>query len=498
MRLLMKKNGGYTLMELLMYVALLGLVMSFIAMVFRHMLWRDRLEELLDDHVKLKQATDLICESVKNAAEIIKPQTGTLSSKIVIRKNDGSFEKIGMYHVGNNLAFIVRRGRSLDELEILSDAETRDHVFSKYVKNIYFARPFYNHIVLKAVSERNFSVIAVNADSVDMASRVLIVKDFGRGYSEEFKHANRLIDVSDDFISKYAQIKKSYEETALSPENVRKFLNAFDSESKSKNILASRAKLREFISEKNCNQVGKILFYTAGLIEKMSNEVSIAASRKKIIVADKDVQGVAENIFGRDIIYGYESYMNKLSAHNLPGLTLKPDYGGLLFEIKRVCDYNRSSLITDLGLAAPYTGSLNDDVGNQINVLNLYYGKTVPLSINDVNIFSELEACPEFNSPQSVFGSIYEIIDSKLAWLSNEKTLIQNIDVLCYCYKNIKKVTAYDSKIDILDHKIKFQILVEYASDVKELSFFVKNAMNSAFIEFPELFKNIPIPASAK
>ncbi len=158
------KKRGYTLVELLMYTALLGLVMSFIALIFRHMLWRDRLEKHLDDHLRLKAAFDMVCDSLRNGAEVIRPKSGTVSSKIILLKNDGTYEKIGMYSVGGSLRFVLRQAKSLEALEPEIDYETPAMIYSKYVTKFYAARPMYNHIVIKAVSENNSVMKAVNLD----------------------------------------------------------------------------------------------------------------------------------------------------------------------------------------------------------------------------------------------------------------------------------------------------------------------------------------------
>lgn len=497
MRIELKKRG-YTLVELLMYTALLGLVMSFIALIFRHMLWRDRLEKYLDDHLRLKTAFDMVCDSVRNSAEVIKPASGTLTSKLIILKNDGTYEKIGMYTVNNSPAFISRSARTLEELESDVDYEKAERIFSRYVKKFYVARPFYNHVLLKASTDNNSAVTALNLDSVKVPRLVNFHKDFYREYRGEFTRDNYIISVSDKMRSNYSNDRRALCDAMLSAKNIRDFTAAFDRGSKSTNILRSKARLKEFISESGANEIGRILFFTAYLIEKSSVEISLANTRKRLVVADNDITGTPEDIFGPEIISGYESASRLIAAKSRAGVIIKPDYKTMLYEMGRVCDYNKTALMTQMGIATPYTGSILDDRGNAVNIINLHFGKTVPLAVSDIDIFSDIEAAPPFNSPDKAFSSIYQIIDSKLPYLGVNKTFSENLDALMYASKNIKKVTVYSNKIDIYDHRIKFPLRVIFNGRGYDLAFFIRQAADMALTELPDMSKSIPIPISAK
>ena len=497
MRIELKKRG-YTLVELLMYTALLGLVMSFIALIFRHMLWRDRLEKYLDDHLRLKTAFDMVCESVRNSVEVIKPASGTITSKLIVLKTNGMYEKIGMYSVNGAPAFISRTAKTLEELDAGVDYEKPERVFSKYVKKFYVARPFYNHVLLKASTDNNSAVTALNLDSVKIPGPVSFYKDFYREYRNEFSRDNYIISVSEKLRSNYSNDRRALCGAMLSAKNIRDFTAAFDRGSKSSNILRSKARLKEFISESGANEIGRILFFTAYLIEKASVEISLANTRRKLVVANKDVTGTPEDIFGHETLDGYAAAAQLIASKSRAGVVIKPDYKTMLYEIGRVCEYNKTALMTQMGIATPYTGSILDDRGNAVNIINLHYGKTVPLSPGDIDIFSDVEAAPPFNSPDSAFSSIYQIIDSKLPYLGVNKTFAENLDALIYSSKNIKKVTIYSNKIDIYDHRIKFPLRVIFNGRGYDLSFFIRQAADMALTELPDMSKSIPIPISAK
>ena len=128
----------------------------------------------------------------------------------------------------------------------------------------------------------------------------------------------------------------------------------------------------------------------------------------------------------------------------------------------------------------------------------MHYGKTVPLAVSDIDLFSEIERCPEFNSPDSVFSSIYQLIDSKLPYIGADKTFAENLDALIYATKNIKKVTVYSNKVDIFDHKVKFPVMVFVNGRSFDLAFFIRRAAEMALAELPDMSKSIPIPISAR
>ncbi len=492
------KKRGYTLVELLMYTALLGLIMSFIAIIFRHMLWRDRLEKHLDDHLRLKAAFDMSCEALRNSVEVIRPKSGELTSKIIVLKNDGTYQKIGMYSVGNLPAFISRTAKTLAELDADADYETGANVFSKYVKKFYVARPFYNHIVIKAVSPNNSIITALTLDSVKIPSDLLFHKDYYREYRNEFTGGNSIVNISEKFNSNYAKNKQALNSALINPATVDKFLAAFDAGSASLNPIKSKSLLKQLIGSDGATDIGRVIFYTVYLIDKASTEISLANAKRTITVADKDMSETPEDIFGVDIISDYRLCAQKISSNARGGLKIKPDYKAMLYEIKRICDFNKNSLLTQMGIATPYTGSITDERGNIVNVINLHYGKTVPLSINDINLFSEIEGSPEFNSPDTVFSSIYQIIDSKLPYISSGATFAQNLDALMYASKNIKKVIVYSNKIDIFDHKIKFGHKVIFNGREYDLAFFIRQAAEMALTTLPDTSKIIPIPISVK
>ncbi|OQA74710.1 MAG: hypothetical protein BWY32_03502 [bacterium ADurb.Bin243] len=492
------KKRGYTLVELLMYTALLGLVMSFIALIFRHMLWRDRLEKHLDDHLRLKAAFDMVCDSLRNGAEVIRPKSGTVSSKIILLKNDGTYEKIGMYSVGGSLRFVLRQAKSLEALEPEIDYETPAMIYSKYVTKFYAARPMYNHIVIKAVSENNSVMTAVNLDSLKIPSEISYHKDYYREYRDEFKHQNYIINISEKLSSAYSKEKAALNAALMNRKSINAFMASFDAKSKSANILKSKARLKDFISENGSNEIGRVLFYTAYLIETASEEIRLANTRSRLVVADKDISATPADIFGHETVAEYGIYAQKIAANKNGGVKIAPDYKTMLYELKRVCEYNKSSLMTQMGIATPYTGSILDERGNAVNVINMHYGKTVPLAVSDIDLFSEIERCPEFNSPDSVFSSIYQLIDSKLPYIGADKTFAENLDALIYATKNIKKVTVYSNKVDIFDHKVKFPVMVFVNGRSFDLAFFIRRAAEMALAELPDMSKSIPIPISAR
>lgn len=493
-----QKKRGYTLVELLMYTALLGLVMSFIAVIFRHMLWRDRLEKHLDDYLKLKTAFDMSCEALRNSVEIIRPKSGELTSKLIVLKNDGTYQKFGMYSVGNTFAFISRAAKTLDELDAGTDYETGANIFSKHVKKFYAARPFYNHIIVKAVSANNSVLTALNLDSVKIPADLLFHKDYYREYRNEFSSGNYIVNISEKFNSNYTQNKQALNSALINPASVNKFMSAFDAFSASSNPIKSKSMLKQLIGDDGATDIGRLIFYTAYLIDKASVEVGLANAKKTITAADKDITETPEDIFGADIISDYLLCAQKISYSAGGGLKIKPDYKTMLYEIKRVCDYNKKALFTQMGIASPYTGNITDERGNIVNVVNLHYGKTVPFSANDINLFSEIEGSPEFNSPDTVFSSIYQIIDSKLPYISHSATFAQNLDAFMYASKNIKKVVVYSNKIDIFDHKIKFGHKVIFNGREYDLAFFIRQAAEMALTRLPDTSMIIPIPISVK
>ncbi len=489
---------GYSLIELLMYTALLGLVMSFIAIIFRHMLWRDRLEKYLEEHLKLKNAADMVCETLKSASKVIRPESGAFSSKIIVLKNDGTYQKIGMYRVGNSAAFISRGANSIEELDADTDYDVAANIYSKYVKKFYAARPFYNHIIFKTESANNSLLSALNLDSLRVPSPLLCYKDYYREYRNEFTQGSGVVNVSEKLSSNYYKSKSSFNASMIDSKAVDKFMSDFDKYSGSAEPLRAKSILKKFIKKDGADDIGRVIFYTAYLIEKASVEICIANGKRQLISADKDVSGTALDIFGADVIMDYELCMAKIASASRNGLSIKPDYKTLFYEARRVCDYNKKSLMTQMGIATPYTGSISDEKGNAVNVINLHYGKTVPLSPGDVNIFSEIEGCPPFNSPDASFSSIYQVIDSKLPYLDEKNTFIQNLDVLMYASKNIKKVTVYSNKVDIFDHKIKFGLKITFGGREFDLAFFIRQAAEMALNELPDTSKIIPIPLSAK
>jgi hypothetical protein len=492
------KKRGYTLVELLMYTALLGLVMSFIAIIFRHMLWRDRLEKHLDDHLRLKTAFDMSCEALRNSVEVIRPKSGELTSKIIVLKNDGTYQKIGMYSVGDTSAFISRTANTLAELDADTDYETGANIFSKYVKKFYAARPFYNHILVKAVSANNSVITSLTLDSVKIPADLLFHKDYYREYRNEFTSGSYIVNISEKLNSNYTRNKQALNSALINPATVNKFMAAFDAGSASSNPIKSKSSLKQLIGDDGATDIGRLIFYTAYLIDKASNEISLANAKRIIKAADKDITETPEDIFGADIISDYRLCAQKISFNARGGLKLKPDYKTMLYELKRVCDYNKNSLLTQMGIASPYTGNITDERGNVISVINLHYGKTVPFSINDLNLFSEIEGSPDFNSPDTVFSSIYQIIDSKIPYISAGATFAQNLDAFMYASKNIKKVIVYSNKIDIFDHKIKFGHKVIFNGREYDLAFFIRQAAEMALTKLPDTSKIIPIPISVK
>lgn len=492
------KKRGYTLVELLMYTALLGLVMSFIALIFRHMLWRDRLEKHLDDYLRLKTAMDKVCASARNAVEVIRPAPGQVSSKVILLKNDGTYEKIGMYAVGDSPAFVSRVSKTLEGLDAEVDYETKKHVFSAHIRRFYMARPFYNHVVVKASSANNSAMTALNLDSLKVPSELSFQKDYYREYRNEFTRDHSIITVSEKMSSGYSKDRRALCAALMEPKKIRDFFAAFERGSGSSNPVRSRARLKEMIGENGSSEIGRILFFTAYLIEKASVEISLANTRRKLVVADKDVSETPADIFGAEVTAGYENAAAQIAAKSRPGAVIKPDYKTLLYEVGRICDYNRTALMTQMGLATPYNGNILDDRGNVVNVINLHFGKTVPLTVGDLDIFADIEGAPEFRSPDAAFSSIYQVIDSKLPYIGAGKTFAENLDALNYACKNVKKVTVYSNKIDIFDHKVRFPLMVIFNGRSYELAYFVRRAAELALTELPDMSKSVPIPISAR
>jgi len=491
---------AFSLIELLMYLALLGVIMSFVIMIFRQMTWRDRLEGYAEDNIKLKAVIDRVADSVKNASNIIRPAPGKISNRLIILRDDGIFEKFGMHSVGGKLKFTLTRDKDLEKLDANSEEEREANVFSTFATTFYAARPFYNHIIFKVSTPKNSLVSAGNADLLKFPQNVQITKYFSQDFRKNFIHENLSVNVTPDFKMKYSELKKGFEQTALNDKNIRRFMDDFDKYSKSPNFLRSRAMLKEFISDRHSTDIGKIIYYTAAIIEKCSAEISLASGVPNFSFEPGTPGGSAEEIFGRELITDYKIFMARIAKSSKPSsfFTIRPDCQSLAYEIKRVCEANKNTLISDMSLATPYNGELLDDKGNPVSVININYGKTVPISINDVNIYSEIEKCPPFSSPDTQFSSIYEVIDSKLPFLSNDRTLAQNLETLYYGTKKVKKVTIYGSNIDIFDFEVKFPIKVSMRGTEYDLAFFVRMAQEMAQVEFPDLSRSTPLPSSVK
>ncbi len=498
-RIMIKKNA-YSLIELMMYLALLGVIMSFVIMIFRQMTWRDRLEGYAEDNVKIKAVMDRVADSVKNAVDIIKPSPGKISNRLIVLRDDGTFEKFGIHSVGGKLKFTLTRDKSLEKLDANSEEEREANVFSNFATTFYAARPFYNHLIFKVATPKNSIVSAGAADLLKFPQNIQITKYFSSDFRKNFIHENLAVNVTPDFRTKYSEIKKGFEKAALDDKNIRGFMDDFDKYSKAANFLKSRALLKEFISDRHSTDIGKIIYYTAAIIEKCSVEISLASGVANFSFEPGTPGGSAEEIFGRELITDYKIIMSRIAkSSKSPSLfSIRPDCQSLAYEIKRVCDANKNTLISDMSLATPYNGELLDDRGNPISVININYGKTVPISINDVNIYSEIEKCPPFSSPDTRFSSIYEVIDSKLPFLSNERTLAQNLEALYYGTKKVKKVTIYGSNIDIFDFEVKFPIKISMRGCEYDLAFFVRMAQEMAQVEFPDLSRSTPVPSSVK
>ncbi|HNY12830.1 MAG TPA: hypothetical protein PKK26_14680 [Candidatus Wallbacteria bacterium] len=494
------KKNAYSLIELLMYLALLGVVMSFVIMIFRQMTWRDRLEGYAEDNVRIKAVMDKVTDSVKNAVEIIKPAPGKISNRLIVMRDDGTYEKLGIYNVGGKPKFTLTRNKSIEKLDVNNDEERESNVFSNFATSFYVARPFYNHALIKVSTPKNSMVTAASAELLKYPKNVQITKYFSSDFRKNFIHDNLAVNVTADFRQKYSEIKKGFEDVVLNEKNIRKFMENFDKYSKSQNFLKSRAMLKEFISDRHTTDIGKIIFYTADIIEKCSAEISLSSKISTLSFEPGTPGNYAEEIFGRELIGEYKAFMVKIAkSSNHPSLfTIRPDCQSLTYEIIRVCNANKNTLIDNMSLATPYTGELLDDNGSPISVININYGKTVPISINDVNIYSDIEKCPPFSSPDTRFSSIYEVIDSKLPFLSNDQTFAQNLETLYYGVKKVKKVTIYGSNIDIFDFDVKFPIKISMRGIEYDLAFFVRMAQEMAQTEFPDLSRSTPIPTSIK
>lgn len=493
-----KVYNGTTLIELLIYFALLSLVMTFIALILRQMFWHDNVKETISDYSNLKNVLDKVTNSLRNSFEIIKPKPNELTSKIIILKNDGTYEKIGMYEIGNQLKFVFKSSNQFLDLDPYVDYANVNEVHSNDIKEFYVMRPLYNHIVIKIKTFKNEIITSITLDSLRMPTNVLIQKDYFREFKDAIININSGVKITDKINLMYKNEHENLLKALINKSTINNFFKEFDNKSKSKNLNYSKTLLKKFINENEVTDIGKIIFLTTYLIERISNEINLATNSNKIEVKDKHVKQNAIDIFGLDIISSYEQIVKLLSYNVKRKFVLKPNYKALIYEIEKICEHNKKTLITSSYLTMSLSETILDERGNPINIVNLYHGKTIPLSLNDVNVLSNIEALPYVDSLDCTFESIYEIIDAKLPYLSLNNTFAQNFEILMYGFKKIKQVHQYSNKIDILDYKIKIPVDVIINNVNIGFDLFLRQAYELAILELPDLTKNIPLPLKAK
>jgi len=494
-----KKRSAYTLIEMLMYFALLGLLMSFIAMIFRQMMWRDRLEEYIDETMRLKFATDKVNDSLRNAAEIIRPVPMKVSDKLVVMRTDGTFEKIGMYSVDGKMRFVYSKAKTLAGLDHDSSYASRESVYSPHVTAFYIGRPIYNHVIYKLVSQRFEAKLTQNLDGLKIPAPVNITGYYSDDFARNFVHTTNIVTMAKGFGEAYEKSRKKFEETVFTARNIDKFYASFDRYSKAVNPVRSKSRLKGFLSADKLTDIGKIIYFTADLIDRCSNEISVASGAKFSSFWTEEGVSPADPkvIFGLEFLEDYRIFNQRMSGLK-NSLSMSPDVESLVAGIDVVCRANASSFTGMRNLAEPYNGQFFNEMGNRVNVDNLPRGMSVPFSPNDVNVFSGFERCPACDGPKASISSIYEVIESKIDYLSNDKTMAENLEVLFYGVKKVKKAIRFGENIDIYDQDVKFPIVVSTGTKKYDLAYFIRQACDLAGVSLPDYSKGTPLPGSIK
>lgn len=492
-------RSGYTVIEMLMYFAILGLVMSFIVMVFRQMMWKDRLQEYVDETLRLKHATDLVADALRNAAEVIRPAPMKVSNRLVVMRTDGTYEKIGMYSVDGKMRFVHSKAKTLEGLDHDSAYASRESVYSPYITAFYVGRPLYNHAIFKAASGRFDARLAADLCCLKIPAPVGVTGYYSDDYKKNFAHSTNIVAMSRGFVENYESSRKKFEESVFTDRNIARFYESFDKYSKAQNPVRSKARLREFLAPGKVGDIGKIIYFTALLVDRCSSEIALSECSKfqSFWTEEGVVPADPKEIFGFDFLEDYRIFSQRLAGMK-HRFSLSPDVDALAAAIAEVCRANASAFTGMRELAEPFEGGILDDSGNPVNIRNTPRGVSVPFSPADVDVYSGIERCPQFAGPKTEFSSIYEIIESKIDYLSGERTLAENLDVLIYGVKKVKKALRFGENIDVTDREVKFPIVVTAGGSRYDLAFFVRQACDLGEIAFPDYRKGTPVPASIK
>lgn len=511
---LMKKNKlhiqndkcrrAFTIIEVVLYAGLLALVMTFIVMGFRQVFLGDRLEDMLKETLKQKAASDKIYFMVKSAAKVITPEVGHISNKLTVLRNDGRYETAGMYNVGLATKFAGAFSDTQKNLEYATTVLKDKSIISDEIDKVYVARPFYNLIIFKVINKKGRGdILASCLDYVPAPSQVQLINFYDAKNKNEFEYGDSTLKVSEAFAFDYKMFRENYDKSFINEYSREYFLKEFDKKSNSKNLLASKNKLKEFITKENSTEVGRILLFMAFLCENEYAGMKSISKNKTFIVDE----GVGTNgfidIFGSD----YTEYVNNLADASAEfseadfNARFLPDAGAINAQVRMICEANRRLLGFQAEiLNANPPGVIVDELGNSVTIANSSeMSKSIPIKPDDIKFSDGVSACPELKDEKTEFSSIYEIIDSKLPYLSNEASFAKNLNVLYYGVKKIKKAfKTNDGVIHAYDFEIKFPILYKSLHFQGDISFLVKIAANLAISGLPDFSQRFIFPPAIK